>query len=385
MAPKSRRPASSLIEELQRNPESFQFFQAVRLLERFGDSQDRDPGSADVHNPVGARDPVGADGDPRAETVRFSSAVSLVHPTNEIVSLTRPEGDGPWRMALSFFGLVGPHGVLPEHYTEQVIEAFRQKNTALRDFFDMLSHRSASFFYRSWARNYFPVSFERRIRSVKPTDDDQVDLASAVLTSAAGLATHGLDGEVPFGRAFALVHAGHLSNRRPSATALKALASELLDRPVEIVQFQGGWLDMEPDARTRLPSMMAPRGQHCVLGRDAVIGVRAWDVQSSFTLRVGPLDYAEFRSLMPDGPTLDRLAELVRFFCGLAHGFAVQPVLSADSVPPCMLGGSGADAARLGWNTWLGVGAGERPRDEAVFSTSTIGAARDADGLIVRH
>jgi type VI secretion system protein ImpH len=378
MAPTSRRPATSLIEELQRNPESFQFFQAVRLLEAHAATQARD-------RPDAVRDPVGADGDPRHETVRFSAAVSLVHPTNEIVSLAPPEAGGPWRMALSFFGLVGPHGVLPEHYTEQLIEAARQKNAALRDFFDMLSHRSASFFYRSWARNYFPVAFERRIRSSAPADEEQSDLASSLLASAAGLSTRGLDGELPFGRPFALVHAGHLSNRRQSATALKALASELLDRPVEIVQFQGGWLDMEPDARTRLPSTMAPRGQHCVLGHDAVIGVRAWDVQSSFTIRVGPLDHEEFRSLMPDGPVLAKLAELVRFFCGLAQGFAVQPVLRAECVPPCKLGGSGAEAARLGWNTWMGQGPQTGPRDDAVFSTTAIGVVRDPSGPGMRH
>jgi type VI secretion system protein ImpH len=353
MAGSGRRIAASVIEELQRDPSRFGFFQAVRLLEAAGRAQ--------------GRAEVGADAHPREEAVRFRASVSLEHPVSEVDRL-RPgaEGAGP-ELSVAFMGLVGPSGVLPEHYTEQLIDVTRQKNTAFRDFLDLISHRSIAFFYRVWARQSLPVTMERRRANVP-----QVDMIGTVLGSLVGLGTKGLTDEQPFGRDLALHHAGQLSNRRRSAATVRALVEALLLRPVEVRQFQGAWLPMEPEARTRLPSVMQPFGQHARLGEDAILGVRAWDVQAGFTLRAGPLSLTEFRSLMPDGDRLGRLVELVRFAVGPAQRFAVQPVLRADEVPQARLSAAGEPGTRLGWDAWLGNAPAKRDRDDALFDSANL-------------
>jgi len=374
MASKSRRADASLIELLERDPARFGFFQAVRLLEW---------SSARAGRGGGSRDPVGGDGDPAQETVRFRAAVSLIHPTSEIVDL-RPGKEGrPPEMSVSFMGLVGPMGVLPEHYTEQLIEAQRLKNTSFRDFLDLLSHRSIALFYRAWSRNQLPVAYERRqYRGAKGTQEAE-DVIGRALGSLVGLATPGLESIEPaFGRDLALHHAGQLSNRRRSAAAVRAMAADLLGRPVEVLQFQGCWLAMDPDAQTRLPSLMEPLGQQCQLGTDAIIGVRAWDVQAGFTIRVGPLSLREFRDLMPDGAMMEKLSELVRFIVGPAQTFSVQPVLRQGEVPDSQLGDATGAGSRLGWDSWLGprerlpgrVFPATQSRDDAKFAM--IGAGR---------
>ncbi len=355
MAGSGRRIAASVIEELQRDPSRFGFFQTVRLLEAAGRAQ--------------GRAAVGSDAHPREEAVRFRATVSLEHPVSEVDRLRPGSAGGPPELSVAFMGLVGPSGVMPEHYTEQLIDVTRQKNTALRDFLDMLSHRSVAFFYRAWARHSLPVAMERR-RAGEPEED----LIGGVLGALVGLGTKGLTGDQPFGRDLVLHHAGQLANRRRSAAAVRALAEALLQRPVEVRQFQGAWLAMEPEARTRLPSVMQPFGQHARLGQEAILGVRAWDVQAGFTLRAGPLSLAEFRALMPDGERLGRLVELVRFAVGPAQRFAVQPVLRADEVPQARLS-SGRDMAgtRLGWDAWLGNPAARQDRDDALFDSASIG------------
>jgi type VI secretion system protein ImpH len=360
MAGSGRRFAATVIDELYRDPSRFGFFQAVRLLEAAGRGKGRAAVGGDTH--------------PRDEAVRFRSSVSLEHPVSEVARLVPGDDETGPDLSVAFMGLVGPSGVLPEHYTEHLIGVMRQKNSAFRDFLDMLSHRSVSFFYQAWARQSLPVAMERR-----HAGEPGADAMGTILGALVGLGTPGLSGDQPFGRDLALHHAGQLSNRRRSAATVRALVEALLAKPVEVRQFQGAWLPMEPEARTRLPSVMQPFGQHARLGQDAILGVRAWDVQAGFTVRAGPLTHDEFLGLMPDGDRLNRLVELVRFVVGPAQRFGVQLVLRADEVPRARLAsasGALAQGTRLGWDAWLGNSRTARDRDDALFDAARLGMRR---------
>src|ERR1043165_7020806 len=113
MATKSRGADASLRELLLFEPYRFSFFQAVRLLTR-------------LH---GEREPVGGDGPPSREVVRFRSHVSLGFPPSEIHDLTEhPDGQGTPTMTVAFMGLTGTAGVLPRHYTEHLLERMKAKD-----------------------------------------------------------------------------------------------------------------------------------------------------------------------------------------------------------------------------------------------------------------
>jgi type VI secretion system protein ImpH len=128
--------------------------------------------------------------------------------------------------------------------------------------------------------------------------------------------------------------------------------SDWLGRDVEVRQFAGAWLALPPDQRTGLPRGRSP-GAWNRLAVDAAIGVRAWDMHARVVLRVGPLDRRAFEALLPDRPGLRRLVSLVRAFLGFEIGFAINPVLAADQVPPVVLDAGADPAPRLGWNTWI--------------------------------
>jgi type VI secretion system protein ImpH len=102
MASEGGRADSPLIKSLFDKPYRFDFFQAVRLLER------SDP----------RRQPVGRDGHPSREAVRFRTPVSLEFPASQIGELSpgaaEPDSRPP-EMVVSFMGLTGPLGVLPHH------------------------------------------------------------------------------------------------------------------------------------------------------------------------------------------------------------------------------------------------------------------------------
>jgi type VI secretion system protein ImpH len=93
------------------------------------------------------------------------------------------------------------------------------------------------------------------------------------------------------------------------------------------------------------------------------------------------LDRSGFERLLPDRLALQRLVSLVRTYVGFEIGFAINPVLAADSVPPLRLDSTADPKPRLGWNTWLEPMAGGRRRTtdaaDSVFEAEII----EAQGL----
>jgi type VI secretion system protein ImpH len=119
---------------------------------------------------------------------------------------------------------------------------------------------------------------------------------------------------------------------------------------------------------------------------DAAIGVRAWDPQARFVLRVGPLDRAGFERLLPDRLALHKLVSLTRAYVGFELGFAVNPVLAAREVPPLRLDSQAEPPPRLAWNTWLPGPPGSILRRgdaaDAVFEAEVIEAQKIVTGAL---
>jgi len=356
---------------------AFDFFQAVRLLERL------DP----------ERRPVGREGPPAAEAVRFRTLLtSLAFPASAVCEAIRPGEALPMpALRVAFFGLAGPSGVLPRHYTELLMRQERDvkgpERRALGDWLELFNHRLISLFYRAWEKYRVPVAYDRgQATRSKP------DPITQALYSLIGLGVPHLRNrlrvEVPDptgGPAQVLarvedpvlLYYGGLLRQRPrNAAGLEALLADYFHLPVRVQQFQGRWLPLDLENR----SCMADGGLNTELGVSAVAGERIWDVEGKFRVRLGPLDFATFEAFLPDpAPVRERkaffvLSHLVRLYVGPELDFDVQLVLRAADVPGCRLAAV-EPTARLGWNTWLGW-LGTRPRDrdadEAVFDGTDV-------------
>jgi type VI secretion system protein ImpH len=360
MASTRRRPIASLKELLLQAPHRFEFFQAVRILER-------------IYRGRAQRLPIGRDAEPRREVVRFRSVPSFTFPKTAIVGFQDTAAAGstqgnvalPLEMQVAFMGLAGVSGVLAEHYTELVMQRVRQRDYALRDFLDLLTHRNVSFFYRAWEKYRLPMLWERGAVSAGGAED----LFTQCLRSFIGLGTAHLPGRLAVSDDTLLFFAGHFARRPRSAVALKQMLSDYLHLPVEILQFQGRWLFLDPELQTRLPGRACPQGQYPRLGMGAVAGDRAWDVRSKFRIRIGPVSYDEFLTLMPGGSLLTRICHLTRAYVGPELVFDVQAVLQAEQVPRCQL--RAAEGLRLGWNSWLVDKPCVRDAEDAAFKCDT--------------
>src|SRR5262249_53650386 len=138
----------NVAERLFTEAYAFDFFQAVRLLERVQPQ----------------RRPVGRPGSPRDEIVRFRARLSLAFPPSPIYELIRPGENIAPAMTVNFLGLTGPSGVLPRCYTERLLIQDRDfrgpERYSLRAWFDLFNHRMISLFYRAWEKYRFHLFHE---------------------------------------------------------------------------------------------------------------------------------------------------------------------------------------------------------------------------------
>jgi type VI secretion system protein ImpH len=337
MAASRRVSRSSLIARLTDEPWKFRFFQAVRILERRRARQAPCAGP----NSVAA---VGEEADPRQRTVRFRAAMRLSFPAAEVEELSE-EADGPQSMTVTFMGLSGPSSVLPLHYSVAAWREFRNRNTALKDFFDLFSDRLIAFFYRAWTKYRVPVSVERSVARGQ-------DGVSEALRGLIGFGTDHLSVRAEADQHALLHYSGLLSHFPRNAASLEGMLVDYFRMPIQVVPFDGRWLSLPVDQRTSLSGSDGEPGNFDRLSVDAVVGEAYWDVESSFTIEIGPVGYADFVSFMPNGISLSRLAGLTKLYINPEMGVRVELCLERDEVPLLQLGGEETQP-RLGWNTWL--------------------------------
>ncbi len=350
---------------LRQESHRFNFFQAVRLLER-------DFLALAAGEPGWRRFPIGRDYPPDREVVRFRVLQSLSFPPGEITQLIQPSKTAtpetdwpPPEMTVTFLGMTGANGSLPYHYTRMILRRLREKDESLLEWLDLFNHRLVSLFYRAWEKYRLPFAYERV--HLAPTTVP-VSPATDAPYCLVGLGTPGLKKRQKFNDEALLFYAGHYSHYPRNALGLECVLAEYFQLPIRIEQMQGQWLNLEPDDYATLPNKRQPKGINTQLGRTVVIGERVWDRQSKFRIRVGPLSYTQFCSLMPDGELLEVMSQLTRTYVGPEFDFDVQPVLRAGEVPWCKLAKTSPAGPRLGWNTWGRSETFPRDADDAVFA-----------------
>lgn len=329
------RPDPSVEQTLFDEPYRFDFFQAVRLLERLFPER----------VPVGRVSEEGQVVAPSREIARFRTLVSLVFPPSQVHNLTRDgesrwegEGEKPPQMEVAFMGLTGPLGVLPNTYTELLIERLRRKDRALYEFLDLFNHRMISFFYRAWEKYRFPVAYERGL------GDDQF---TTCLSAIIGLGTHGLRKRMSLCDEGLLCYGGLIAQRPHSASALAAIISDYFAVPARVAQFAGQWLKLDAEGVSQLG-----RASNA-LGISTVAGARVWDNQSKFRIKLGPLTYKQLTWFLPVGSAFKPMMDLTRLLAGTEFDFDVQLMLKAEEVPGSLLTTRARRRPMLGWNTWL--------------------------------
>src|SRR5215471_6879073 len=301
------RTSASVKESLFTRGYEYEFFQAVRLLERlFPD-----------------RKQVGTTAKPEEEFTRFvtyanggdfaQSQLAMAFPASPIHDIKHCENSpDPARMVIAFLGLTGRHGVLPLCYTEQLLESKAAKDNSLAAFFDLFNHRLVSLFYRAWQKYRLPILYE-----IAALRKEQPDAVTHYLFDLIGMGTPGLQDRLGIPDESLLLYAGLIAQRPHSASALRGVLRDYFGLPVEIDQCVGDWYELDEADRSYL-SLELERNQ---LGEGAFLGDQVWNQQGRFRIRVGPLSLDRFLDFLPDGRAMATLVQFTRLPAGQAMAF----------------------------------------------------------------
>jgi type VI secretion system protein ImpH len=354
MASAGRRTPVDIAETLVEHPQLFEFFQAVRLLEL--EQQVKREG----RRPVG----VGGSLRPDQEVVRFFATHSLEGHSVDLHDLDWLEDAGSgkggrWRMDVGFMVLTGSAGVLPYHYSELIHQRARVHDYTLKAFLDIFNHRVVALHYRAWKKYRVPFNIESHaVQGCRG-----VDGFSDMLLSLMGMGTTHTVGQTPAQTAALCSLAGILSRPIRSGIAIEKMLQFFIGMPVKVRQFQGQWLEIPEDTRTRLPSTAQGIGVNNQLGVNALLGQSGWQVQSKFSVELTDVSYAELMKMRPDGDRMQELRGLTRLAAGTEFDFDVRLRTRKREIPPMRLRAGDGYQPLLGWNTVLG---GEHYEDEKI-------------------
>ena len=236
-------PDKPLNQVLTDEPFRFEFFQAVRLLEKV----------------YPEKRPVGREAMPKDEMVRFRSRIALDFPASEIhevrETVDETTGETLTEMLVNFMGMAGVSGVLPTPYTDLLLDRIRHRDTAMWSFLDIFTHRSVSMFYRAWAKYRFPIGYERG------SDD-----FTSYLYDIGGLGTLGLRGRMSLADESLLPYIGLIAQKPHSCNALENILSDYFGTKAKLEQFFGQWLALDSADYTRLGQRNSALGESAIAG-----------------------------------------------------------------------------------------------------------------------
>ena len=239
---------------------------------------------------------------------------------------------GRARVSGFWLGLLGPMGPMPTHLTEfAVYEARYGKSRPFGRWLDVLAGRMLQLFYRAWADSQPVTGLDR------PEEDRFAEKLAALSGAREGVRP---DSDWP---AAARLHYAALFASRRSAGTIEDGLGHLLGQPVQLLEYQPRWRDIEPEDRTRLGSSFAS------LGEDTVLGGRFRSSTDAFRVVIRASSLRDYKTLLPTGRRFAIAAEALDALAPSHLEWDVALEIAADQLRPARLDGQ----TQLGWTGWM--------------------------------
>lgn len=314
-----------IVDKLIAEPEGYNLFQAINLLEAAAKERNAASGVGGEH-----------------VSVRLRSVVSLAFQPSDVSKVSPPPpGGNSFTLHTAVMSLAGANGPLPLPFTELVLERTAARDHATAEFLDIFNHRFLSFLYRSRKKHNMGLN-------------GQAPQSSPLAACLDALSALGLKAGVraPSGDAGWLEHAGLMGGAPRSMAGLLALLSDRFGVKATGQQFCGGWRKLEPrDVLT-----LSTRGVRCAprLGQSAVLGRRVWDQSAGIRIELADLSLKRLTQLLKGGAEHALLHWMVRRYLPQDMDVEIVLELKPDELQPTILGRE--QGLRLGLTSWLMTG-----------------------------
>lgn len=245
--------------------------------------------------------------------------------------------DDRLRLSMSFLGLFGGMGTLPDYFTDEVLQD-RAEHSALGDFLDIFNHRLMALLFLIWRHGQIFLENGVGAKTAINRDFDRF------LCSLAAIPEESLETPV-FIRCLRRHHFSLFHRRERTLLGLAELLRSFFPHfSVTFTEYQPRYIPIPPSQRV----MMSP-STPITIGRQGnfLIGSRIVDVNGSFVMTVLDLDFETYMRFLPAGDLYQFLATLIMEYTEDQWTCDLELELRAQEIPSMSLG-----SRILGANCW---------------------------------
>ena len=324
-----RQQSCYLTQQLIQAPYTFEFHQAVRILQSW-------------HGIAALSDTHFGDG---LENFQFSCPVHYASSPSDITNITIPQlCTSAYRLQINFFGISGVHGTLPPPFGDLIAERSVHTDDTLQDFMDIFNHRLLTLLHKI-RQKYWP--------GLTINEATQHPYAS-VLFSLCGVANNPLPSKNEFTKTL-ISYTNLFWQEQRSLSGLQRLIQSYFGYKIECQAWNAQWCHLDEVQYTRLGR------QNQALGINTTLGIHTWQQNCGFIIRIHVDNYSEFQSLLPTGSAFHILQNIIQIYCGIHYDVRLHLILDPKDIPTSHLN----QTFQLGWTTYL-----QQPNQQQFSSVS---------------
>ncbi len=329
----NERSQSPCLELLERQGEEFNFFQAIRLLEKI-------PGVK--------------------QNLHFKAVNSEAFHPNFIAGITqktdpnrkKSSSNSKTTISVNGFGLVGQQGPIPQCFSETLRRAFVEGPKGKEEpeaFLNIFNDKLIALLY-DIKKQFNPLLFNDL-----PAESSLYELLAAIT----GFSTLGLFDRLPLSSDQLAAFTPIMANRRVDYSLLNNVLKTYFECELEIIPNQGAWRPLPQRYRAQLncPGKQNPGS---VLGQGIGLGKKYWDPQAAIAIKLNVQSMEQCLSLLPadkQHPAGEQHQQLTSLFSFLSDGKYLLNVtlkIKWQDIPDSMLVKD--SSMRLGQTSWLHTG-----------------------------
>ena len=309
------------LEEMITDPQKYDLLRAIYLLERIANYKTKRRGEKEAR-----------------KHIRIKGVTTLNFESSDVLSIQYDKTKKDLiTLATPFFSFTSNSGPLPQPFCELILDRERKKDCATSDFLDIFLHRLVILFY---------IGKKKRDPSLVWQKSSQTSIEK-IVDSLASLGRSSTEFKT-FSDVQWLSHAGIFGGAPRSSSNLLTLIKDRMNlNNITCCEFNGSWSDIFLQ-RSRLRAGY----ETAVLGKNAVLGKKAWSISSGILIEIKKLDLKTFQALLPTGKKYAELVKLISRFLPRNISVLLKLYLGHPDIKNFKL--SSQSTMRLGWNSWLG-------------------------------
>ena len=309
------------LDEMMADAQKYDLLRAIYLLERIASYKTKNSDEKAVR-----------------KQIRIKGVTTLNFESSDVYSIEYDKRKKNLiTLATPFFSFTSNSGPLPQTFCELILDRERKKDCATSDFLDIFLHRLVTLFY---------LGKKKRDPSLVWNKDSQTSIEK-IVDSLASLGRSSTEFKT-FSDVQWLRHAGIFGGAPRSSSNLLTLIKNRMNLDhIVCGEFNGSWSDI---ALQR--SSLRTGHENAVLGKNAVLGQKSWNISSGLLIEIKKLDMRTFLSLLPTGKRYAELVKLIYRFLPRNISVLLKLYLDQQNIKNYKL--SRQSMIRLGWNSWLG-------------------------------